>query len=216
MSERRVIVFDLDGTLSDPREGVVKSFNYALERLGRPSAPASALTKYIGPPLREAFSELLETEDETLVAEGIVLFRRRYRAAGFRETRLYAGIPEILERLKRQGHRLYVATVKRPDTALNVVKHLGIAQVFAGIFGCDLTTDKAGLLRRVRGLEEEKGHFYMVGDRGSDIAAGQITGMYTVGVTWGFGVAGELEEADAVVQTPAELLCVLENPGFES
>ncbi len=215
MPERSVIVFDLDGTLSDPSEGVVKSFNYALERLGRPPAPKSALTKYIGPPLREAFSELLETEDERRIAEGIALFRSRYRAAGYLENRLYEGIPEVLNTLKEREYRLYVVTIKIEEMANRVARHFGIADFFEGIYGCDFHIPKAGALRKI--LEKErpgKGQAWMIGDRVTDISAGKQVGMRTIGAAWGFGSLDELQRADAVAATPRELLDHMTSPSF--
>jgi phosphoglycolate phosphatase len=213
MPDRAVIVFDLDGTLSDPSEGVINAFNYALKELGRPERPGAVLTRYIGPPLKVAFSELLETKDEALVAEGVALFRRYYRAAGFRENRLYEGIEELLKALKEAGHNLYVVTIKIEEMANRVLRIFGIAGYFEGIYGCDFHIPKAGALKKI--LEKEtsvNGNAFMVGDRETDIAAGRQVGMRTIGVSWGFGPLSELRGAEAVVRTPSELLRYLENP----
>ncbi len=207
MPEKSVIVFDLDGTLSDPSEGVTASLNFALESLGLPPRPREALTRYIGPPLKEIFAELLNTRDDSRIAEGIAFFRRRYLARGYRENRLYPGIVDLLKRLRVSGARLYVATTKREDTANNVARFLGIAAFFEGIHGCGLDTPKVAILERILTRETPvREAAFMVGDRETDIAAGNAAGMRAIGVAWGFGAPGELEKAEAVAETPAGLL----------
>lgn len=136
----QTIVFDLDGTLGNPRKGIVKSINFALGGLGKKPLPEAALTRFIGPPLKEIFLELLGTGDENTLTKAIHLFRQRYFDIGHRENRLYDGIPSLPSTLKGDGSHLYIATAKREDIARKVAGHFRIVGYFNGIFGCDLDT----------------------------------------------------------------------------
>ena len=206
----RILVFDLDGTLSDPREGIIKSLNYALETLGRAPMPESALTRYIGPPLTDIFRELLNTDDETRVARGIALFRQRYLAVGYRENQVYPGIRGLLKDLKRRGDRLYIVTAKREDTANNVARHFRLSEFFEKIYGTSPNRTKVEALKQIldrngQGANEA----WMIGDRRTDIEAGIQAGMRTIGVQWGFGEPSELAEADIIVSSLGELMEIL-------
>ncbi len=207
MPDGQTIVFDLDGTLTNPRKGIVRSINFALGGLGQKPLPEAALTRFIGPPLKEIFSELLCTGDEDTLTKAIHLFRQRYFDVGYRENRLYDGIPSLLSTLKGDGNPLYIATTKREDIARKVAGHFGIAGYFNGIFGCDLDTPKAEILWTIMKLNSaKKSPAFMIGDRGSDMAAGAEAGLRLIGVRWGFGAPSELLPAEVVVNTPTELL----------
>ncbi|MGA7800215.1 MAG: HAD hydrolase-like protein [Gammaproteobacteria bacterium] len=197
-----MVIFDLDGTLSDPAEGITGSLNHALEQLGHPTRPSSELLRYIGPPLGVAFSELMDTADRALIERAIELYREHYKAVGYSQNRLYDGIPETLARLADSGLELRIATYKRSDIAVMVAEHLGIAPLFHQIHGCDAGISKGQLLRRILPTAESTDvRSVMVGDRDSDFIAAAEAGIQSLGVAWGYGTAEELDSATDTVGT---------------
>jgi len=201
-----IIVFDLDGTLSDPVVGIAASINHALKRLGLAPRPQEALEKYIGPPLQDIFSDLLDTRDEESILEAIGFFRERYFKVGYRENMLYPGIEETLESLKNGGYTLYIATAKKESVARSVTDYFGISTCFKDVLGCGLQRRKVDLLREIR-VREKRGRLIMVGDRKHDMAAGKETGCFCIGVLWGYGSREELRQsgADQICRCPRDL-----------
>lgn len=200
-----VLAFDLDGTLSDPAQGITTSINYALENLRASTIAPHNLTQYIGPPLSRTFAQLLNTEDEAVISQAVALYRERYRTIGYTENILYPGIPDLLKELTNQGHRLYVVTAKPTDIAQAVIDYFALRPYFIDVWGCRLDRNKAELLRDIQ--EQEHTDLWMIGDRASDMAAGQGF-TRCLGVLWGYGSLAELEQAgaDALIHTPSELL----------
>jgi phosphoglycolate phosphatase len=206
-----VLLFDLDGTLTDPRPGLVASIRYALERLECPCPDDDGLTAYIGPPLRGTFAKLLQTSDVTRVEDAMRLYRERYGATGLFENDVYAGIPAVLEMLAAATSRRFVATAKPTVFARRIVDHSGLARHFAGVYGPELDgqfDDKRELIAHL--LEHERvaaDRAVMIGDRDTDVAAGRANGVRTIGVLWGYGSAAELRAAgaDALCAAPADL-----------
>ena len=203
------LLFDQDGTLTDPREGIVDALNFALGKLGLPPREPAELTPFIGPPVLDAFQALLSTADPTRIGQALTLFRERYTARGYPANDVYDGIPELLAACRQAGHRLYIATSKRVDFASEVLAHSGLAWAFAQVYGCDVDVSKAELLGQIlaeRGLVAPD--CVMIGDRLHDIEAGRAHGLATVGVLWGYGSREELTAAgaDRLIAQPAELL----------
>lgn len=206
------LFFDLDGTLADPREGITRCLQYALTQLGRPAPPQADLVQYIGPPLRWTFPRLLETDDTILVEAAIEQYRHRYATVGLFENELYAGISELLGALCDEGFRLFVVTSKPTVYAERIVQHFGLAEYFEAVYGPDLDgrfDDKRELVAHIlheRAIAPEQS--LMIGDRASDIAAGQANGTRTIAVTYGFGSAEELAAAnpDQVCHSPHGVL----------
>ncbi len=203
------LLFDLDGTLTDPGEGIAKSMNHALGKFGLPSRERSYLERFIGPPLPETFRVLLGTEDAQTFAQAIAWFRERYFVEGYLENRVYAGVRELLSSCEESGHRLFVATRKRQGIAEKVLTHFELASSFAAVYGCDLHLTKTELLAQIlheHGLAPKS--CVMIGDRSDDMHAGRHNGMFTIGVLWGYGTVDELAAApaDYLVHTPPELL----------
>ena len=194
----RPVLFDLDGTISDPSEGITKSINYALKSLQVEPRPADRLFRFIGPPLFHIFSELLETDDDCSIMQAVSKFRERYFDVGYKENTLYPGIISTLNQLIADGHRLYIVTSKRTDIAKKVVYYFGIDRHFTGVYGCGLKKEKAQVLSElISGIRIRNKPPCMVGDRGSDIRAAKLAGIGSIGVTWGFGSRKELEDAGA-------------------
>jgi phosphoglycolate phosphatase len=205
------ILFDLDGTLTDPRDGIVRCIQYALERLGQQPRSEEELLHFIGPPLRESFCELLKTTDEAALARAVNVYRERYSTIGLLENALYAGIPEALSALRERGDVLFVATSKPGLYAQRILEHFGLASYFRSIWGCELDgtrADKGELIAHL--LEQEKlapRDTVMVGDRSHDAIGARANGIMPVGVLWGYGDEQELVNARCrvLLHAPAEL-----------
>jgi len=208
------LVFDLDGTLTDPLPGIAGCLRYALARLDRPCPDDDALGIYIGPPLRGTFATLLGTTDHTLIEAALRFYRERFAAVGLFENRVYDGVPGMLDRLQVVGP-LLVATSKMAEYAERIVRHFGLSPYFAGVYGAEPGghfDDKADLLahlvRRERLTAERT---IMIGDRVFDVAAARANGLRAIGALWGYGSERELREAGAtqLCATPEALPSVV-------
>lgn len=200
------ILFDLDGTLTDPYEGISKSILYALEKLGEPPVDEAELRACIGPPLLESFDRIVGPECAALA---LTYYRERFGESGWRENRLYPGIPEALDALVTGGHRLYVATSKPTVFAERIVTHFGLADFFSGVHGSELDgsrTNKTELLRHVLGKHASQ-TAVMIGDRVHDARGAADNGIPFIAALYGYGSAGEFEGVDAVrtVRSPSEI-----------
>lgn len=206
------LLFDLDGTLTDPKTGITRCIQHALTMLGRDAPHADELEWCIGPPLRQSFARLLDSTDEGLVTQALLLYRERFAETGLYENRVYEGIPEVLSALRRQGYRLFLATAKPRVFAERILEHFDLADFFETIHGSDLNgqlTDKPSLVRHIlatEGLPPDR--TMIIGDRKYDIIGGKANGLQTGAVTYGYGSREELEaEApDLLFDTPAQLL----------
>ncbi|MBZ6075582.1 HAD family hydrolase [Microvirga puerhi] len=204
-----IALFDLDGTLTDPKVGITRSIQYALERLHRPVLEADSLTWMIGPPLIDGFTRLLGGPEDA--PEAVRLYRERYSEVGLFENEVYPGIPNLLDRLKGQGIRLLVATSKPHVYARRIVEHFGLLPSFAAVYGSELdnrNADKRDLIRHILDLEGfEPRDAIMIGDREHDAIGARANGLTPIGVTWGYGSREELLKAGVarLVDTPAAL-----------
>jgi phosphoglycolate phosphatase len=216
MLNAQALLFDLDGTLSDPQEGITKSIAYAMERLGFIPPALSALTAFIGPPLKQCFQTLLNTEDTALVDRAVSLYRDRYisEGKGMTENAVYPEIAVVLEQLRLQGKRLYVVTSKPRGISEKIVTHFGLDKHFIKVYGSELDgtrSDKGDLIAYV--LEQENlraGHAVMIGDRKHDIIGANKNGLQSIGACWGYGSREELlnAKATALAISPQELLAI--------
>jgi phosphoglycolate phosphatase len=205
------ILFDLDGTLTDPGVGIVSCIRYALERLGREQPSDQALARYIGPPLRESFGKLLNTTDAAALNHAVSVYRERYSTIGLLENEVYAGIPEALLALRERGDKLFVATSKPGIYAQQILEHFGLTDYFCAIWGCELDgtrSDKGDLIAHLIEREKlERSHTAMIGDRSHDAVGARANGIVPVGVLWGYGDEQELISAQCqvLVRATAEL-----------
>jgi phosphoglycolate phosphatase len=205
------LFFDLDGTLTDPGEGIIRCIQYALEKLGGEVPHARELRSCVGPPLSESFAWLLSKDDQ-IIDKAIDLYRERYTTSGIFENAVYPKIPQALEDLRAQGWRLFIATSKPHVFARRVAEHFGIAAAFHGIYGPELHDTRSGkteLIRHV--LEQEQldpAKVWMIGDRAHDTVGARANGVGSIGVLWGYGSRSEHEEvgSEIIVSSVEELV----------
>ena len=197
--EPLTLFFDLDGTLSDPSEGITGSMQYALRCLGRPYPSKSELKQYIGPPLRWTFPRLLGTDDESLIETALVYYRERYADVGLFENEVYPGVRELLQKLHDSGYAMYVVTSKPKVYADRIIHHFGLDPFFLEVYGPELDgrfdekVDLIEFILRARSLDPKR--TIMIGDRARDIVSGRAHGTHTIGVTYGFASLEEIVAA---------------------
>jgi phosphoglycolate phosphatase len=208
-NRRSALLVDLDGTLTDPAEGIIGCFRLALETLGRSALPAAELHWIIGPPLRGCFAEALGGEGDPEVV--LQLYRGRYSTTGLFEAVVYDGIKETLAELRATGTRLFLCTAKPLVYAERILSHFGLEQHFEEAYGDELGgrfQDKADLIAHI--LEREKldaDDCCMWGDRKHDVLAASRNGMPTIGALWGYGGADELRASGAATlcESPSQV-----------
>lgn len=202
------IYLDLDGTLTDPYEGITKCILYALDELGFPHPDEDYLYACIGPPLWDTFPELV---GEELTRKAVDLYRERFVDIGWKENEPYAGVHDMLEALAASGHTLFVATAKPHMHAARIIEHFGMGECIDNVYGSELDGTRATKTELLRfAIERNPGDVerIMVGDRRHDLEAAVNTGMAPIGVSWGYGSIEELQEAGAraIARSPAELV----------
>jgi phosphoglycolate phosphatase len=209
----RALLFDLDGTLTDPKQGITRSIQYALETLGEAVPAADDLLWCIGPPLQESFARLLGGPGR--VDRAMTLYRERFSDKGLFENTVYPGITDMLEASQADGFELYVATSKPHVFANRIVEHFDLARFFTGVFGSELDgtrREKPALIAHLLGEQRlDPANCVMIGDREHDILGARANNVATVAVTWGYGTPDELAAAkpDATCDAPEELPPVL-------
>jgi phosphoglycolate phosphatase len=211
------VLFDLDGTLTDPKEGIVACFKHALMKLGCEAPNDSQLARLIGPPLRESLSGLVGPNNQAQVEQAVTMYRERFAEKGMFENSLYPGIRDALDRLRDRGLLLFVATSKPRMFAERIVDYFGLGRFFRAVYGSELNganADKKDLLAHLLRVESlPPTDTVVVGDRAHDILGARANGLFSVGVLWGYGSREELvlAGADALCDEPKALgaLCLL-------
>jgi phosphoglycolate phosphatase len=209
------VFFDLDGTLTDPREGITRCLRYALQKLGYSSPEDAELERYIGPPLQQNFATLLQSHDAELIARAVSCYRERFASVGLFENAVYPGIEDALTVLQEQQRRLYVVTSKPTIFAKQILDHFGLSRFFRSIYGSELDgtrADKTDLIAYVLTRENISTNLaIMVGDREHDVQGALRNAVGAVGVLWGYGSRQELLQAGAssLCDNPAHLTEVL-------
>ena len=203
MVKRDYILFDLDGTLTDPALGITNSVMYALRKLGAPVEERSFYHRFIGPPLLDSFQEFCGMPPAR-AAFAVEQYRKRFSTVGLLENAVYDGIPELLEKLREHGYVLAVATSKPEVYTLRILEHFDLFKYFTAVAGCDIHRageTKADMIRlalRRLGLpEQEPPQTVMIGDRKHDILGAQECRVPCIGVRYGYAEAGELEQYGA-------------------
>lgn len=205
------ILFDLDGTLTDPKVGITTCVQYALEHFGI-YEETDNLKKFIGPPLIDSFMEFYGLTEEQ-AREATVFYRERFAPIGIYENEVYPGIPEMLSELKDRGIILGVASSKPEPFVNQILKHFELDSYFDIVVGSlldETRTKKEEVLEeaiRQLGGTLEKDECAMVGDRKFDVASAKLYGLTSVGVKFGYAEPGELEkeEPDYIAETVEEL-----------
>ncbi|TKB06922.1 HAD-IA family hydrolase [Desulforhopalus sp. IMCC35007] len=190
---RPVLLFDLDGTISDPLVGIWRCINYGLTSLGYKELEKQAVGRYIGPPLDETFRAVTGCEDKGEATAFVVKFRERFAEVGFSENTLYPGIPEAISALKDKGYNLGICTSKREDFARTILQMFGLYGQFQFISGGDIGIHKYQQIETLMANKTIDAHAIMIGDRATDIIAGHRNGLETAAVLWGYGTRTELE-----------------------
>ncbi|WP_368505053.1 HAD family hydrolase [Alkalihalophilus sp. As8PL] len=199
MRKYKVILFDLDGTLSDPKVGITRSVQYALQELGKAAPNVDQLECFIGPPLQLSFTEYCHFDEATTI-RAIEYYRERFKDVGMFENELYPHIPELLKSLKEQNFSLVVATSKPTVFAERILAYFKIDHYFDHIIGSHLDgtrSSKAEIIQHIVDLyrEYELADFVIVGDRKHDVIGANETGISSIGVTYGYGSYEELSDS---------------------
>jgi phosphoglycolate phosphatase len=208
-NRRSVLLVDLDGTLTDPAEGIIGCFRLALQALGRSPPPAAELTWIIGPPLRRSFARMLGGMGDP--EEALEIYRRRYSTEGLFEAVVYNGVNEALVDLRAAGTRLFLCTAKPAVFAKRILSHFDLGWHFDGVYGDELDghyEDKGDLIALIldsQGLDAAD--CCMWGDREHDVLAASRHGISTIGALWGYGGADELRAAGAAAlcESPSQV-----------
>ena len=208
--KQTIILFDLDGTLTDSAEGVLRSAQHMQKKMGMRVWSQEELRFMVGPPLRDTFRDVFHMNPEE-VEQAILYFRERYFTVGLFENKVFPGIEEMLKELKAMGKRLGVATSKHESTAVRILEHFGIAQYFEVIGGDSpesSRTNKTMVMDYVlKKMGAKEGDAIMVGDRMFDIDGAHELGIPAIVVEFGYGDREEFEahHADYIVKTPKEV-----------
>ena len=211
------ILFDLDGTITDPKEGITRCIQFSMDQLGLPSPGADELTWCIGPPLRGSLSRLLNTSDDALLDQALSHYRKRFSETGIYENALYQGIIPALRRIRRAGLRLFLATSKPKVYAKRILDHFDLTQFFHAVHGSEMDghlSDKGELVAHILELENlDPGSTLIVGDRFHDIMAGKKNGIMTAAVTYGYGSREEItaSKPDFIFESPSDLTAFFES-----
>ena len=210
-----IILFDLDGTLTDPMEGITKSFQYALESFGIKVENPDELLKIIGPPIRTSFKEFYGFDDIN-VEKAVEKYRERFVTKGIFENIMYDGIDTMLEKLTNAGKTLILATSKYNEYAKTILSYFKLDKYFTFVSGSELNGDRSEKNEVIQYALEQNNiqdlsRCIMVGDRKYDIIGAKTVGIQSVGVLYGYGGYDELFEANAdyIVKNVDELLNLL-------
>ena len=210
------ILFDLDGTLTDPAEGILNSIRHSLTYYPEINIPETAiLQKFIGPPLWESYVKYFGMDKKT-AEEAVEHYREYFRPKGIFENKLYDGIPELLKSLNEAGAHVCLATSKPEVFARRILEHFGITKYFSSVQGSALDGSllkKEDIISRI--MSENPGitasNTVMIGDTAFDIIGAKKNGIPSIGVCYGYGSGAEIAEARAqmIVKSVEELSKIL-------
>lgn len=217
MAKYKLVIFDVDGTLLDTTEGVVNAVRYTIQKSGLEPLDEKQLLTFIGPPIQDSFRCLYGIEDVDKLQKLATVFRNRYKDFELLKARAYSGIYEVCDRLKEAGVWMAVATYKREDYAIDIMRHFGFAHYMQAIYGGDHENKlrKADIIQKCLNIigEQNAGEAVMVGDTLNDSKGAYNAGIDFIGVTYGFGFrnANELTGNGCVgcVDRPIELLDII-------
>ena len=203
------LLFDLDGTLTDPKQGIVACIRYALAKMSIEVAADTRLESYIGPPLRDTFRSLCGGDDD--IEADVGYYRERFATVGLFENRVYDGIPLCLEQLCVSAESIHLATSKPTIYAERIMQHFGLDRFFDRVYGSELDGrlgDKTELIGHIlKHQKQDAADTIMIGDRSFDMVGARNNKVRAIGVLWGYGSEAELDlaGADRICSHPAEL-----------
>ena len=209
---RKTILFDLDGTLTDSGEGIINCAILALEHFGLPIPSREEMRVFVGPPLHESFIKHGVPADKA--EDAIRIYRSRYIPIGKFENTPYPGVREMLETLKAEGHKLFVATSKPEKMSIEILEHFELAKYFDQICGATMDTSRSSKEAVIEYLLHQNGkadNMIMVGDTKFDVIGAKAHGIPTIGVSWGYGEVQDMLDAGAahIAHSTDELLELL-------
>lgn len=209
---QKTVLFDLDGTLTDSGEGIINCAILALQHFGLPIPSREEMRVFVGPPLQESFIRHGVPADRA--EEAVRIYRSRYIPIGKFENTPYPGIREMLEALKADGHKLYVATSKPEGMSIEILEHFDLARYFDQICGATMDFSRSSKEAVIAYLLEQNGkpdNMVMVGDTKFDVLGAAAHGIPAIGVSWGYGEIADMEAAgaSAIAHSPEELLKLL-------
>lgn len=213
------LLFDLDGTLTDPKEGITRCVQYALKFFGIDEPDLDRLTRFIGPPMIHSFKEFYHF-DEDKARAALEKYRERFNTVGIFENGVFEGIPQMLKELKAHGKIVALATSKPEIQAVRILEKYGLKQYFDVVVGSELDGtrgEKADVIRevfaRLNLASSKQGQALMIGDRKYDIIGAKACGLHSVGVRFGYAEENELEKAgaDYIVESVEDLKSFLLN-----
>lgn len=207
----KYILFDLDGTLTDPMEGITKSVQYALSKYGIHVDDRRQLTPFIGPPLQHSFQDFYGFSVEQ-ANEACEKYNEYFLVKGIFENKVYEGIEQLLQRLRKAGYKLFVATSKPEPLARKILEHFGLISYFDYIGGDTMDRSRSDKAKVIRYVLESNGimatdEVVMIGDRKHDIIGAKSNHIDSIGVLYGYGDYEELNHAGAnfIVKDLSEL-----------
>ncbi len=208
MTSPASLVFDLDGTISDPAVGIGRSINYALQFYSYPAISEDQVSQFIGPQLDTTFGSITGNSSPTHIAALVSKYRERYADVGYSENILYSGVPEALEALASAGVAIGLCTSKRVDFAESILRLFGLRHHFRFLSGGEIGVHKKQQLASLLSDRTISLTSIMIGDRAVDIEAAKVNGLGSVGVLWGHGSVEELTAAgpNALLEFPHQLV----------
>jgi len=190
-----ILIFDLDGTISDPKDGIIKSINCALEYFDFESRSGTEISQFIGPPMDTIFESLTGITDPNLISSLVSKYRERYADVGYSENILYNGIRESLTTLYNNSEsRLAICTSKRADFATKILDMFGLLELFDFVNGGDVGIEKWQQLGTLLERDQISRKSLMIGDRYIDLTAAHINNLNSAGVLWGYGSKEEIKQ----------------------
>ncbi len=215
MKKYDTVIFDLDGTLTDPGEGITRSVEYALEKFGITVADRRELYKFIGPPLVDSFERFYPLSPAE-ASRAVDYYRERYRDVGLFENTPYEGIENVLSELKENGIKLLVATLKPTEFSVRILEKFGLAKYFDAVAGAVMDNHtketKADIIAKAAKMSNaDLSQAVMIGDRHHDMEGAKEYGIDSIGVLWGYGSKEELTDSGAsyIAKTPKDILKIV-------
>ena len=214
----KVALFDLDGTLTDPKAGITRSVRYALDKFDIPTESLDDLDKFIGPPLKQSFMKFYSLSEEQALL-GIKYYREYFSDRGIYENELYEGIPDLLQQRLSRGMRLAVATSKPTVFAEKIIRYFGLDRYFEQVIGSNMDNTRTGKGEVIAYAMERMGcqreETLMAGDRKHDIIGARENGIDSIGLLYGYGSRAEITAAgpDYIAETVEDFSAVLAELG---